>query len=233
MMKKLHFIAQAKGGVGKSLLMYLFALKNHKDPSCLFVDLDSSTHTTKRQLGFVKEENLDSVSLLDEKGLLIRDNLISYLEALAKTDFDHIYFDLGAPESEQLPALMQFDLPLDSFAYLLDFKIIFHVVIGGGGAYNASVDYLIKMEEVTGKKFLINVWQSMATFRKFPHLAQELHENCLNAGLNCYGFGDFEPESYLGSQILAGVRQGIGIDEFTTGPKLRLQRELEINFDHV
>ena len=41
-MKKLHFISQAKGSVGKSLLMYLFALKNYQDRSCLFVDLDSS-----------------------------------------------------------------------------------------------------------------------------------------------------------------------------------------------
>jgi cellulose biosynthesis protein BcsQ len=51
-MKKIHFIAQAKGGVGKSLLMYLFALKFGHDSSIFFVDLDSSTESSKRQLKF-------------------------------------------------------------------------------------------------------------------------------------------------------------------------------------
>jgi cellulose biosynthesis protein BcsQ len=143
-MKKLHFIIQAKGGVGKSLLMYLFALKHHKRSECLFVDLDASTHTAKRQLTFVDQEQFDSVSLMDEKGLLVRDNLINYLQSASESEFEEIYFDFGAPESEQLPSLMEYDIPFKTFAELLDYEVTFHVVIGGGGAYNASVEYLLK-----------------------------------------------------------------------------------------
>lgn len=229
-MKKLHFIAQAKGGVGKSLLMYLFALKNHHKSDCFFVDLDSSTHTTKRQLHFVDEKQFDFLSLIDEKGLLIRDNLISYLEALAASRFNEIYFDMGAPESEQLLSLIEYDIPMKAFMDALDYQVSFHIVIGGGGAYNASIEYLLRMIDLVKTDFEIIVWQSMATFRKFPHLTQELIDNCKETGLAFQRFGDFEPESYLGAEILAGVRKGLDLDQYTIGPKLRLQRELQINF---
>lgn len=173
-MKKLHFIAQAKRGVGKSLLMYLFALKNHHKPDCFFVDLDSSTHTTKRQLHFVDEKQFDFLSLIDEKGFLIRDNLISYLEAFAASRFNEIYFDMGAPESEQLLSLIEYDIPMKAFMDALDYQVSFHIVIGGGGAYNASIEYLLRMVDLVKTDFEIIVWQSIATFRKFPHLTQEL-----------------------------------------------------------
>ncbi|WP_090155873.1 hypothetical protein [Dyadobacter soli] len=76
-MKNLHFIVQAKGGVGKSILMYLFALKHYQDSKCLFIDVDASTQTSTRQLKFVQQDQSDVASFPDEKGLLIRDNLVA------------------------------------------------------------------------------------------------------------------------------------------------------------
>lgn len=73
----------------------------------------------------------------------------------------------------------------------------------------------------------------MATFRKFPHLTQELRENCKDSGLVFRRFGDFEPESFLGAEILTGIRKGLALDTYTIGPRLRLQRELQINFADV
>lgn len=232
-MKNLHFIVQAKGGVGKSILMYLFALKHYQDPKCLFIDVDASTQTSTRQLKFVHQDQSDVASLLDEKGLLIRDNLLAYLQSIAKEDFEEAYFDFGAPESEQLPALIEYDIPLKDFAEGLGFEITFHIVIGGGGAYNPSIDYLLRMFDLVKTDFEIVVWQSMATFRKFPHLTQELRENCKDSGLVFRRFGDFEPESFLGAEILTGIRKGLALDTYTIGPRLRLQRELQINFANV
>jgi len=232
-MKNLHFIVQAKGGVGKSILMYLFALKNFRNRKCLFIDVDASTQTSTRQLKFVHQDQSDVANLLDEKGLLIRDNLLAYLQRIAKEDFEEAYFDFGAPESEQLPALMEYDIPLKAFAEGLGFEITFHIVIGGGGAYNPSIDYLLKMFDLVKTDFEIVVWQSMATFRKFPHLTQELRENCHNTGLAFCRFGDFEPESFLGAEILTGIRKGLALDAYTIGPRLRLQKELQINFADV
>ena len=146
-MKKLHFIAQSKGGVGKSLLMYLMALKNCHKENCLFVDMDASTFTSRRQLSFVDEDKLDTVSLLNERAAIQRDNLFVYLDKLSRSRYQEVYIDLGAPESEQLPALIEFDdvqLPLREFAD--DMDIEFHIVIGGAGAYNASVMVLPESE---------------------------------------------------------------------------------------
>ena len=55
MKKELNFVLQAKGGVGKSLLTYLLGLAKQTQDSTLFVDVDSSTKTSTRQLIFLGE----------------------------------------------------------------------------------------------------------------------------------------------------------------------------------
>lgn len=156
-MKQLNFIVQAKGGVGKSLLSYLVAIAHESDESTLFVDADSSTKTSSRQLKFLGENRTEALSLLNEKEVLVRDNLISYLESLIDSPFQKFYLDFGAPESEQLPSLIERDLPFKEFTDELNFKVIFHIVIGGGGAYSASVDYLQKMMRALGSNFEVQV----------------------------------------------------------------------------
>jgi hypothetical protein len=89
------------------------------------------------------------------------------------------------------------------------------------------------MLDLVKTDFEIVVWQSMATFRKFPHLTQELKENCQDTGLVFRRFGDFEPESFLGAEILTGIRKGFALEDYTIGPRLRLQRELQINLVDV
>ena len=154
-MKKIHFIAQAKGGVGKSLLMYLFALKFGHDPSVYFIDLDSSTQTSKNQLKFLAASNMEVVQLSNDKDVLVRDRLISYLELVSVSEFDQFFFDLGSPESAQLPALLRYDLPMKEFADMLGLEIIFHIVMAGGSAYVPSGQYLDQIGEVA-KDFQIN-----------------------------------------------------------------------------
>jgi cellulose biosynthesis protein BcsQ len=229
-MKQLNFIVQAKGGVGKSLLSYLVATAQDSDESTLFVDADSSTKTSSRQLKFLGENRTESLSLLNEKDVLVRDNLISYLESLIDSPFQKIYFDFGAPESEQLPSLIERDLPFKEFTNELNFKVIFHIVIGGGGAYSASVDYLQKMMRALNNDFEVQVWQSITTFNNFQSLAGELKKNCDKLNIMFRPFGDFDPSSNLGSQILDGIRKGYGINDYQTGAKIRLRKELNENF---
>jgi cellulose biosynthesis protein BcsQ len=229
-MKEINFILQAKGGVGKSLLTYLLGMAEHNNEQSLFVDLDSSTGTSSRQLKFLGELRTEMVSLLNEKEVLVRDNLVSYLESLAESPFNRIYFDFGAPESEQLPALIERDLPFRAFVEELEFKANFHVVIGGGGAYTSSVDYLQKLLIALRGEFEVTVWQSITTFNNFSALADELKKNCEALGLRFRTFGDFDPGSNLGSQILDGVRKGYGINEYQTGARMRLKKELNDHF---
>lgn len=230
-MKRLHFITQAKGGVGKSLLMYLLALKHYQNPNYLFIDLDASSFTSQRQLQFVSPKQFRGVSLLDERAVLVRDNLVEYLELISTSPFSEIYVDMGAPESEQLPALIEFDLPLREFAEELGLEIQFHVVVAGAGAYSPSVEFLKKMIDVAGE-FKITVWQNLSSFRKFAELSKELKENCQLMQLPFRQFGDFEVGSYLGAKILSGTRRGLSLEEYETGPRLRLKRELHFNISH-
>src|SRR5215217_4266241 len=90
MRRKFNLILQAKGGVGKSLHTYLRAL-SEKDKTSLFVDLDSSTQTSTRQLAFLGDERLETISLIDNRDMLVRDLFIGYIESLMQTPFDEIF----------------------------------------------------------------------------------------------------------------------------------------------
>ena len=231
-MKQLHFVVQAKGGVGKSLLTYLLGLSNHSNEDALFVDVDSSTQTSSRQLKFLGEHRTETLSLLNDKEVLVRDKFIAYLESLADTPFQNIYFDFGAPESEQFPALIERDLPFKEFLDELDFEAHFYLVVGGGGAYASSVEYFQKMMKVLGNDFDVAVWKSITTFNNFPLLAQELERNCHKLQIPLRQFGDFEPSSNLGSQILSGIRLGYALNDYQTGARLALKKELKQNFGY-
>lgn len=232
-MKQLHFIVQSKGGVGKSMLTYLLGLSKENDVHSLFVDVDSSTQTSTRQLKFLGENRTETLSLLNSKEVLVRDNLVTYLESLVDVPFHNIYFDFGAPESEQLPALIERDLPIKEFMDELGFKANFYVVIGGGGAYKSSIDYMKKILKSLNGDFDVTIFKSITTFgNNFQNLADELAENCKKMGLPLRQFGDFDPSSNLGSQILDGVRKGYSLSDsdYQTGARLKLKKELTENF---
>jgi hypothetical protein len=231
-MKKFHFIAQSKGGVGKSLLMYLFALKYGHNKDTLFVDLDSSTESSKNQLSFINSDNFDIVSLSDDMEVLVRDQLVSYLEAISVSRFEQAYFDMGAPESAQLPALIKYDLPMKEFADEMGFEMIFHVVIAAGTAYKPSINYLTQMMQTVGSDFKIIVWKSITSFRKFPELADELEANCRKLNLEFRKFGDFEPNSELGGKILDGARLGFALKDYEPGARMKLRGQLQMHFNH-
>ena len=78
------------------------------------------------------------------------------------------YFDFGALESEQLPTLIEYDIPLKDFAEGLGFEITFHIVICDGGAYNPSIDYLLRIFDLVKtalKSSSGRAWPPFASFR--------------------------------------------------------------------
>lgn len=232
MTRTMNYILSAKGGVGKSVLTYEWAVNysSKNIGNVLFVDLDNSTNTSTKQLKFLEENQLETISLLNEKEVLVRDNLVSYLESLAESSFDEIVFDLGSPESEQIPALIERDLPFLEFMDEIGFTAVFNVVVGGGGAYRPSVEYLQKLLKALNGEFKVVVWSNTTSFNKFPELATELELNCSKLGLEFRRFGDFDPSSHLGSNILDGIRKGFGLNDYTTGARLALKKELKQTF---
>lgn len=230
--RQLNFILCAKGGVGKSILSYLFAIAKEKEAECLFIDTDNSTQTSKKQLRFLGNDRVELLSLLNNNEVLVRDNLVSYLESLVDSPFTQFYFDLGSPESEQMPAFIERDLPLKEFLDELGFEAHFHIVIGGGGAYKPSIEYMLKLLKVLGGQFEITIWQSITSFKNFPELSSELKHNCDKLQLHLQKFGDFDPSTLLGSQILDFIRKGAGLSEYSAGARLRLIKELKENFGY-
>jgi hypothetical protein len=109
---------------------------------------------------------------------------------------------------------------------MLGLEMIFHIVMAGGSAYVPSGQYLDQIGEVA-KDFQINVWKSVTSFRKYPELSKELEAYCQTANYPLYKFGDFEPESDLGGQILDGARRGFKLSDHQIGAMLRLRNELQ------
>ena len=88
--KKLVFIAQNKGGVGKSVLMFLFAEK-YKD--ALIVDLDHDTKPTSRHLAYRSPK---AVNFLTGKTQNIdRSVLNEFIETVSQLDEEVVLCDLG------------------------------------------------------------------------------------------------------------------------------------------
>jgi hypothetical protein len=231
-MKKLNFIVQAKGGVGKSLLVYLIGLSEENNENSFFVDVDASTKTSCKQLQFLGENRFESLSILNNQEYLMRDILISYLESIASSKFDEYYFDFGAPESEQLPALIFRDLPFKEFLDAMGFVAHFHVVVSGGGSYAACTDYLMKIHKVLKGEFAITVWKNIYGFGGWETLSAELEHNCQAINVELLEFGDFEPNSNLGGQIMDQIRRGKPLEDYSWGAKLKMTMELRQHFNY-
>ncbi|WP_373513770.1 hypothetical protein [Persicitalea sp.] len=213
--KKFNFIIQAKGGVGKSFLTYLIAIKHEEDDSRTFIDVDSSTKTSTAQLRFLaeKELRLAEIDLLDSYRKIARDRLFDSIQQLSSLNNEVFYLDFGAPESEQVPALLTMDLNQDElkqFEQYLGVEFLFHVVVAGGTAYTSCVDYLMKIYKAVGNVFPIMVWINANTFQNFPQQQEECLAVAKKCRMSVEHFGDIEPNTDLASKIINNVERGEG-----------------------
>ncbi|HEV7347395.1 hypothetical protein [Telluribacter sp.] len=215
--KKFNFIIQAKGGVGKSFLTYLIAVKHEEDNGRTFIDVDSSTKTSTDQLRFLahRDRRLAGIDLLDSYRKIARDRLFDSLQQLALLPNQTFYLDFGAPESEQIPALLTLDLDQDElkeFERYLNSEMAFHVVVAGGTAYTACMDYLMKIYKAVGCQFRIVIWINTNTFQTFPQQKEDLLGLASKCQLTVESFGDMEPNTELAHKIIRTMERGEGWD---------------------
>lgn len=213
--KVFHLIIQAKGGVGKSFLTYLIAVKHEDDNRRTFIDVDSSTKTSTAQLRFLaqKEKRLAEIDLLDGYRKIARDRLFDSLQQLSELENDIFYLDFGAPESEQIPALLTIDLnqeELKEFEQYLDSAFVFHIVVAGGTAYTACIDYLLKIYQAVGSSFRLVAWLNANTFQTFPQQKDELLDVAARCNIPVESFGDIEPNTELAHKIIRTIERGEG-----------------------
>ncbi len=142
MKKKIHFITQAKGGSGKSVLTFMLAEK-YKD--AILLDLDDATTTTMKQLAYRKPVK---VSFLDPATKRIdRGAFNGLFESVIEAGKELFIADLGASVAEQLPKY----LSMNGIEVITDVLEASHIqlqincVIGGGNIFKATMEYLVEL----------------------------------------------------------------------------------------
>src|SRR5258706_14500665 len=111
MKNKIHFITQAKGGSGKSVLAFMLAEK-YRD--AVILDLDDATTTTVKQLAYrkpIKVSFLDLITKRIDRGAFNR-----LFESVVEANRELFIADLGASVAEQLPKYFS----MNGIAVILD-----------------------------------------------------------------------------------------------------------------
>src|SRR5258708_35817311 len=150
MKKKIHFITQAKGGSGKSVLAFMLA---EKYKEAVILDLDDATTTTVKQLAYRKPIR---VSFLDPTTKRIdRGAFNGLFESVIEANRELFIADLGASVAEQLPKYFSMN-GVDVIMDILqnsDIQLQLVCVVGGGNIFKATMEYLDELVEST-KGFL-------------------------------------------------------------------------------
>lgn len=153
MKKKIHFITQAKGGSGKSVLAFMLAEK-HRD--AVILDLDDATTTTMKQLAYRKPVK---VSFLDQTTKRIdRGAFNGLFESVVEADRELFIADLGASVAEQLPKYFSMN-GIEVITEVLnnsDIQLQIICVVGGGNIFKATMEYLVELvDSVNGQLEII------------------------------------------------------------------------------
>jgi len=235
MKNKIQLLIQSKGGVGKSFLTYLIALKSENNETTYFADCDASVKTTTQQLKFLhgQEPNrAGSLNLLDNRAMLDRQLLFENLQEITDLNRANTFIDFGASESEQLPSLMSLDYTIHEFKEIekeLNVDIVFNIVIAGGGAYNACTTYMQKMVNIIEGQFEVNLYLNEYTFQNNKDLTEEIllfskdKKNKINA---IKFFGDFDLTTSPHKKILSYIAQGRGMEAYVFIEKIKIIKEL-------
>ena len=146
MKKKIHFITQAKGGSGKSVLAFMLA---EKYKEAVILDLDDATTTTMKQLAYRKPFK---VSFLDPTTKRIdRGAFNGLFESVIEAPKELFIADLGASVAEQLPKYFSMN-GVDVIMDILlksDIQLQLVCVVGGGNIFKATMEYLDELVEST------------------------------------------------------------------------------------
>jgi hypothetical protein len=233
-MKHFHFNLQSKGGVGKSMLTYLLALKNEDNEQSYFVDFDSSVKSSTQQLKFLQGRpppRFAQRNLLDERGKIDRQRLFENLQTLVQKEYKDFYLDFGAPESEQFSSLFSKDYSVEEFKQIeqeLNGEFIFNIVVAGGSSYLPSTHYLHNIVQLNKQNFCINIFVNEFTFQKNQPLFVEIENYAKDNNIHAVKyFGDFDTEAAPHQNILKNIAEGRGMDAYIFIEKIKIQKELK------
>lgn len=235
-MKIFYFNIQSKGGAGKSMLTYLQGLKNEKNEKSLFIDLDSSTKTSVKQLAFLKDQKrIAEVTINDSQKKIDREKLFDVIEKLAIMEqYEEFYVDFGAPESQQLPSIFNFDFTVEEFKDFecsVEAKFVFNIIIAGGASYTSCMQFTEEVVDSLKGKFEVNLWVNEHSFTNYEKLVEEVKEYAKVQNKNISSvklFGNIAVDRSSGQNIIESVKQGGGLDGFKGfATKAIIKREID------
>lgn len=224
-MKTFYFNIQSKGGVGKSMLTYLQALKHEFNERIAFIDLDGRNQSSTKQLHFLtKQEHprLYSVDIFNSQDKIDREKIFDVLQAFKEKAYDEIYIDFGGHESTQLLSLLSLDFTVDDFKEfekLLNAKFIFNVVISGATYYTTTINYLKNLMDIVLGKIDIVICLNEWSFQNFEYRIDEIQEfskKSKGAIRKVVKFGNIHLDTNSGLVITENILNGKGIDSYTT-----------------
>ncbi len=233
-MKKFYFNLQSKGGVGKSFLTALLALKYENDSTVYFVDLDSSVKTSSQQLKFLQGKTparFAEMNLLDHRNKIDRQLLFENLNILSSKDYQEFYLDFGAPESAEFPSLFSTDYSVEDFKQIekeLNAEFILNIIIAGGNSYVACTTYLERIVEFVNGAFKINIYVNEATFINRNMIQElvtfaELNKKIVN---EIKLFGDFDSTTSPHKNILKKMEDGKGLQSYAFVERIKILKEI-------
>ncbi len=151
-MKKLIFVTQSKGGVGKSVLTFLLA---EKYPEAIIFDMDDATKTTILQLAYRKPRQ---ITFLNANKVIDRGLFNKFLEKTAQAKHDLFIADLGASISEQLPYYLQDVIDfLPAVLAALEVEVELYTVVGGADIFKQTMEYVMVLMESVNAQITIKI----------------------------------------------------------------------------
>ncbi|MEQ1584934.1 MAG: hypothetical protein ABL895_03585 [Cyclobacteriaceae bacterium] len=146
MTKKIHFITQAKGGSGKSVLAFMLA---EKYPEAAILDLDDATTTTMKQLAYRKPVKVSFLDPLTKR--IDRGAFNGLFESVIEASKELFIADLGASVAEQLPKYFALN-GIEVISEILltnQIELQLTCVVGGGNIFKATMEYLDELVSAT------------------------------------------------------------------------------------
>jgi hypothetical protein len=158
MKKQVTVLCQSKGGIGKSYAVWNFAYMYQSNEEVIFIDLDESTKTSSRLSALVGSHRISHYSLLDEHQKIERESFLNMMELFSKANYQKMYVDFGAAESEEFLKFLQFDFSAETLRYIcqeLGIDLRFNIILAGNDTLNACVNYSIQLTDVLKDYFPI------------------------------------------------------------------------------
>ncbi|MDI9357862.1 MAG: hypothetical protein QM528_02815 [Phycisphaerales bacterium] len=216
-MKEMYFIVQGKGGVGKSFLTWLYAIKNENNPKVIFVDIDQINKSSQKALNFIRiDKRVLFYNCLDEEKKISREKFVRLVTELYKMNFDKFYIDFGGSESEQIIHLFSDEKNIDfleSYGKKNTITIKFLVVMSGGDPYNACIEYLRRLNKVAKSDAIIAMLNDFR-FKGHEQQKKELEVFTATNKIGLANFGNFDFGSETLATVTTAIKNGTGSSQF-------------------